>query len=82
MLTNVIRNFNDRLREYVNGEGRHLPGIIFHTYLLSILPIKLSLFSYKLCFISVYYLRNYLNVSNAIGKIFPIRFFLFSYKLY
>ena len=30
MLTNVMRNFNDRLQECINVEGRHLPGTIFH----------------------------------------------------
>ena len=29
ILTNVMRNFNDRLQEYINVEGRHLPGIFF-----------------------------------------------------
>ena len=31
MLTNVKRNFDDRLQEYINIEGRLLPGIIFRS---------------------------------------------------
>ena len=30
MLTNMMRNFNDRLQECINVEGLYLPGIIFH----------------------------------------------------
>ena len=30
MLTNVIRNFSDRLQECINVEGRNLPGVFFY----------------------------------------------------
>ena len=52
VVTNMIRNFNDRLQECINVEERYLPGLIFRNYLLSKLPIKLSIFSYKVSFIS------------------------------
>ena len=30
MLENVMKNFNDRLQECIDVEGRHLPRIVFH----------------------------------------------------
>ena len=30
MLTNVMRNFNNRLQKCINVEGRQLPEILFH----------------------------------------------------
>ena len=48
LLENVMRNFSDRLQESIKIEGLHLSWIIFHIYLLSRLPIRLSIFNHKL----------------------------------
>ena len=45
MLTNVMRNFNDRLQEFINVDGLHLSGIIFH------ITNKATIFSYNLFFL-------------------------------
>lgn len=56
-----VKNSGDRLHECIKFVGRHVSEIIFHTYLLPILPIKLPIFTYRLSFIWFRLLQIFMN---------------------